>query len=172
MTCKHTQSRLNRYLEGELSPDEARRVEYHLQECRQCANACQKMKGLHRLLDEARTSAGAPSGFARRIRREAEDRQDAGIRWAAPLASVFGAQRVRAAVAAVFLFAGLSAGGYLGWSTVHLEGEAPSAAEQTAVETETEPVSAELAAAPPGSFTQAYLSVSMSTQSSSSDSSR
>jgi len=36
MTYKDTQSRLNRYLDGELSPEEALRVEHHLQECAEC----------------------------------------------------------------------------------------------------------------------------------------
>lgn len=172
MICKNTQSRLNRYLDGELSPEEARRVEHHLQKCPQCARACEDMKGVNRLLDEVRIPDGAPSSLARRVRREAEDRQTAGIRWLTPLGSVFGPQRVRAAVAAVFLFAGLSAGAYLGWSTVQVDRERTFSAAQAAVETGSEPVSAELAAAPPGSVTEAYLSVSMASQSSTSDTSR
>ena len=161
MKCKYMQSRLNRYLDGELPPEEARRLERHLGECPQCRHAREELEGLNLLLNELDTCADAPPALARRARRAAEQRRSGGIRWLAPVESVFGTERVRAAVAAVLLFAGLSVGGYMAWYTVQIDGEQTSSAAQTAVETDTEPVSAELAAAPPGSLTRAYLAVSM-----------
>ncbi|MEF8787855.1 MAG: zf-HC2 domain-containing protein [Planctomycetota bacterium] len=166
MTCNEIQSRLHRYLDGELPPGEARRVERHLGECNACRRARREVESLNGLLDEAYGCEKAPSGFARRARRRAEKRQVAGIRWLAPVASMVGAERVRAAVAAVFLFAGLSAGGYLGWSTAAVqEQQAASAAQVTEQEEGAQIVGHELAAAPPGSLTEAYVSVPLESQS-------
>ena len=113
------------------------------------------------MLDEL-PQGEAPPAFARRTRERAEQREAAGIRWLSPVVSVFGARRVRAAVAAVFLFAGLSAGAYMAWSTFHVDAAADvsrTARISQPVEEEANLLGTDLAAAPPGSLTRAYLAV-------------
>jgi len=161
MKCEKIQSRLHRFLQDELPAGEARRMECHLRECEACRRARREAERLNSLLDEARGQATAPAGFTRRVRRRAEAREVAGIRWLAPVASVVGPNRVRAAVAAVFLFAGLSAGAFLGWSTAAVSGARTGSTARAAEQEDAVLVGGELAAAPPGSLTDAYLSVSL-----------
>jgi len=79
MNCKRITGRLSAYLDGELSPRAAERLEAHLGACPACAAQLQGLRHLHHALE----GYGAPvadESLARRVRLAAEARREAGDR--------------------------------------------------------------------------------------------
>ena len=76
MNCHIIRQKLNSYLDGELSPEEAARVESHLADC----EVCERLKDEFVRLNEVLGDIGdeQPSaGFAARVRAAAEERHAA-----------------------------------------------------------------------------------------------
>ncbi len=95
MACREIRESISAYVDGEASPEEARRVEEHLGSCAQCRSAEKGMRALG--VAVTRTEGSVPSDFRENLfaRMEAEDllpkRRSIfafSIRWAAvPLAA-------------------------------------------------------------------------------------
>jgi len=105
MTTEHRRTRLDAYLDGELSPDAAAAVESHLEGCPACRAAAQAASEIDGILGGERHPL--PAGFAARVAAEARGRRTpvAPLWWLALPASW------RAGLAAVLVLA--AAGGML-----------------------------------------------------------
>lgn len=82
LTCRQVVDRLSRYVDGELSVDEARAVEVHLATCASCDAELRAMRGVAGLLDDAVTTVQPPSLFDDAIMREIRSRRQSPLlRW-------------------------------------------------------------------------------------------
>lgn len=66
--CREAVRRLWRFLDGELQPGEARRVEEHLDQCVTCCGELEFSRELRKLLDRQRT-ADLPADVRDRLER-------------------------------------------------------------------------------------------------------
>jgi len=67
MVCRNVKSRLNRYIDGELSPEENSRVEQHVGECESCREALAGLRAVAAALAETPAPPDVPNGFAERL---------------------------------------------------------------------------------------------------------
>jgi anti-sigma factor RsiW len=51
MTCKRTQRRLSAFLDGEVTPEGAARIERHLAICRACADEARALTATYKFLE-------------------------------------------------------------------------------------------------------------------------
>ncbi len=151
MNCRTTVQRLNPYLDGELSAEEAAVVEEHLAACPQCRAELDDLRRINGAL-EALGGMAAPADFARRVR-GAADRRRKPIR----LFGVVGGRRSRALArlaAALVMAAGL-------WTGL-MAGDSAFRSRDTSDEVDAETAEFELSmdlfsAVPAGSLADVYL---------------
>jgi anti-sigma factor RsiW len=68
LTCQEAAARLDDFVDRELSPEELRAVERHLQECARCAPVFQFHEGMLRRVHDALGRIRAPEGLLASIR--------------------------------------------------------------------------------------------------------
>lgn len=71
--CKEAERRLHRYLDRELSEEEAAEVRLHLEMCDNCRARFRFEEGLRRLTQRAASKEVAPADLRERIRRLGQD---------------------------------------------------------------------------------------------------
>ena len=111
MRCRNVKSRLNRYLDGELSDQERRAIERHVGTCAACHEALERLRAAEMALSQLPASTDVPSGFAERaVARAARRREQRPL--VAPFWQSFTpAMRV---AAAAMLMLGLGLGALMG----------------------------------------------------------
>lgn len=67
MSCRNVVSRLNAYLDGELSGRDRERVEQHLGECGRCREALARLRAVADALAQLPTPPAVSEGFANRV---------------------------------------------------------------------------------------------------------
>jgi len=67
MSCRNVASRLNAYLDGELSAQDRERVEQHLSECGRCREALARLRAAADVLGQLPTPPAVSEGFAGRV---------------------------------------------------------------------------------------------------------
>ena len=68
MNCRHTKSRLSRYLDGEMSVTERERIESHVNACPACRKALEQLQSVSESLAQLPSPPDVPQGFAERLR--------------------------------------------------------------------------------------------------------
>ncbi len=91
--CEHIRS-ISAYHDGELPPDDARRLEAHLAQCAACAQELKELRGLSRALKNA-PLPDAPPGVVERLRAPAAAAREAAV--------ITLAKRLIAAAAAILI---------------------------------------------------------------------
>jgi anti-sigma factor RsiW len=66
MKCRHARKMISQYVDDELTPDERRDFDSHIQSCASCRNELEETLGLHELFASAEKFP-APYGFATRV---------------------------------------------------------------------------------------------------------
>jgi len=74
MNCRHTRSRLSRYLDGEMSVTERERIESHVNACDACRKALEHLQIASEALAQLPAPPDVPQGFAERLRSLAAQR--------------------------------------------------------------------------------------------------
>ena len=68
MNCRNTQSKLSRYLDGEMSVAERGRIESHVNACDACRKAFERLQAASEALAQLPAPPDVPRGFAERLR--------------------------------------------------------------------------------------------------------
>ena len=76
MRCRNVTSRLNRYLDGELSDREHRAVERHAAACAACREALERLRSAETALSQLPAVPYVPDGFAERAITRAAQRRE------------------------------------------------------------------------------------------------
>jgi anti-sigma factor RsiW len=79
MRCRHVRKMTSRYVDDELSLDEKKAFDSHIQSCAVCKETLEETRALHRLFVSARRFP-APYGFASRVMANLEERKGLRIR--------------------------------------------------------------------------------------------
>lgn len=153
MFCRKVKNLLNRYLDGETTPEEKTGVERHLDQCRGCREALKRLRSVESLMMQLPGPPDVPTGFTGKVLARAEQRFK-------QQSEVFSAWKsfspVMRIAAAVTLIIGLGLGGLMG---LDLTG---ALKKQTDRE-ETDPIAVYgfdyFSDAPDGSLTDAYLTL-------------
>ncbi len=66
MRCRHIQSMLNRYLDGELSSEQRGDIERHVGACDSCREALERLRATAAALSQLAQPPDIPAGFAER----------------------------------------------------------------------------------------------------------
>ena len=67
MRCRHIQSMLNRYLDGELSSEQRGDIERHVGACDSCREALERLRATAAALSQLAQPPDIPAGFAERV---------------------------------------------------------------------------------------------------------
>ena len=76
MRCRDVNSRLNRYLDGELSDQERRAIERHVGTCAACHEALERLHGADAAVLQLPEPPDVPTGFAQRVIARAARRRE------------------------------------------------------------------------------------------------
>jgi anti-sigma factor RsiW len=151
MSCRNVVSRLNAYLDGELSGRDRERVEQHLGECGRCREALERLRAVADALAQLPTPPAVREGFANRVlarvRLRAEPQPVVVQLWR----SFSPARRV---AAAAVLALGIGLGALMARDVARSSPATPSAADAAALYRLDF-----LADAPEGSLVDAYLTL-------------
>jgi predicted anti-sigma-YlaC factor YlaD len=74
MKCRHARKMISQYIDEELSPDEKKDFESHIQSCASCKEELEETRALHQLFASAKRFA-APYGFATRVLANLEEKE-------------------------------------------------------------------------------------------------
>ena len=154
MNCRTAQSKLNRYLDGELPVRDRDHVEQHLRECLSCRNELEGLRVVADLMSALPEPPEVPAGFAERVmNRAARDRAGKGLLltfWQ----SVSPPMRIAAAAMIVL---GVCLGTLM--SRDVLRGRNPAAPDAAVTELDTSYGLDYLTDAPEGSLADSYLAL-------------
>jgi len=76
MRCKNVKSRLNRYLDGELSDRKRHAVQRHVAACAACREALERLGAAEGVLRQLAEPPDVPTGFAQRVIARAARRRE------------------------------------------------------------------------------------------------
>jgi anti-sigma factor RsiW len=74
MKCRHARKLISQYVDDELTPDEKRDFDSHIQSCASCRKELEETQGLRELFASARRFS-APYGFATRVLANLEEKE-------------------------------------------------------------------------------------------------
>ena len=79
MKCRHAKKMISRYVDDELSPEEKKAFDCHIQSCASCRNELEETRALHRLFASAEKYS-APYEFATRVFANLEEKEPSPVR--------------------------------------------------------------------------------------------
>ena len=119
MKCRHIKKMISRYVDEELSPDEKKGFETHVESCASCREVLEETMALHRLFASAQRFP-APYGFSTRVLANLDEREGLRARGIFGFRPLF-LRAAQVAFALVIVTIGIVSGGLLlGERTNHL----------------------------------------------------
>ncbi len=79
MKCTHARKMISQHMDDELSPDEKKDVDSHIQSCASCREGLEEIRALHGLFASAERFP-APYGFATRVLANLEEKEGSRFR--------------------------------------------------------------------------------------------
>jgi anti-sigma factor RsiW len=79
MKCRHVKRRISQYIDEELTPDEKKEFDSHIQSCASCREELEETRALHQLFASA-PKFPAPHGFATRVLASLEEKERSRVR--------------------------------------------------------------------------------------------
>jgi anti-sigma factor RsiW len=73
MKCRHIRKRISQYIDEDLTPDEKKDFDSHIQGCASCRKELEETRALHQMIASARRFP-APYGFATRVLANLEEK--------------------------------------------------------------------------------------------------
>lgn len=110
MKCRHVKL-ISWYVDDELSPDEKKDFDSHIQECAACREELQEMQALHRIFASAERFS-APFGFTTRVMGNLGEKEGSRLRGLLAVRRVF-LQSAQVAFAFVVMAMGIISGNLL-----------------------------------------------------------
>jgi anti-sigma factor RsiW len=111
MKCKHVRKMISQYVDDELSPDEKKDFDSHIQSCASCREELEETRTLHQLFASAERFH-APHGFATRVLANLEEKEGSRL-WSLVSFRPFFLRTVQVAFAFVVMTIGITSGNLL-----------------------------------------------------------